>query len=212
MNPKVFLTASVAALTAAGMIAAHLVFRHRSIQPPPATTSVSLPTETSTPIEPTPTSTSSDEPSKATAEIVTPPSATENLAPAPSESHQQPSPSRTASAPTQPVPKRKPEPQAPDARYALSYVGEDPIAEEIWHEAINDPSVPPHERQDLIEDLNEDGFPDPHHITEDDLPLILNRLALIEDAAPQAMDEVNAKAFAEAYKDLVNMLNRLAQQ
>jgi hypothetical protein len=34
----------------------------------------------------------------------------------------------------------------------------------------------------------------------------LNRLQLIEELAPNAMDQVNADAFAEAYKDLVNML------
>jgi hypothetical protein len=65
-----------------------------------------------------------------------------------------------------------------------------------------------HERSDLIEDLNEDGFPDPHHVTPDDLPLIESRILLIERLAPEAMDEVNFEAFAEAYKDLVNMYAR----
>ena len=59
--------------------------------------------------------------------------------------------------------------------------------------------------------MNEDGFPDPKNITSDDLPLILNRLQLIEALAPDSMDETNAAAFAEAYKDLSNMLQRLAQ-
>ena len=45
----------------------------------------------------------------------------------------------------------------------------------------------------------------------DDLPLILYRIQLIEDLAPDAMDEVNSAAFQEAYKDLVNMSVRLAQ-
>lgn len=99
----------------------------------------------------------------------------------------------------------------PLARAALALVGMDEDAEDLWFIAINDPALSPEDRQDLIEDLNEDGFPDPKHITPDDLPLILSRLALIEAIAPDAMDEVNAAAFAEAYKDLVTMLARLAQ-
>ena len=63
-----------------------------------------------------------------------------------------------------------------------------------------------------IEDLNEEGFADPKNLTPDDLPLILTRLALIEEHAPDAMDEVNAAAFAEAYKDLMNMAARLMQR
>jgi hypothetical protein len=93
----------------------------------------------------------------------------------------------------------------PLARGALSFVGADPDAEEVWVTAINDPSRPGHARQDLIEDLNEDGFPDPENPTPADLPLIENRLALIEELAPNAMDDINSAAFLEAYKDLVNM-------
>jgi hypothetical protein len=33
----------------------------------------------------------------------------------------------------------------------------------------------------------------------------LNRIQLIEELAPDSMDQVNADAFAEAYKDLVNL-------
>ena len=97
----------------------------------------------------------------------------------------------------------------PVSRAALSCVGYDPEAEEVWVAAINDPNVSKHDRSDLIEDLNEEGFPDPHHVTMEDLPLIVNRLALIEELAPDAMDEVNADAFQEAYKDLANMYIRL---
>ncbi|HTL30514.1 MAG TPA: hypothetical protein VL282_14885 [Tepidisphaeraceae bacterium] len=93
----------------------------------------------------------------------------------------------------------------PLARQALDLVGFDVYAEAVWVNAINDPSVSAHDRQDLIEDLNENGFDDPGHVTADDLPLIESRIALIEDLAPFAMDDVNAAAFAEAYKDLVNM-------
>jgi hypothetical protein len=100
----------------------------------------------------------------------------------------------------------------PVARFALSYVGMDPDADEVWAAAINDPRLPPDARKDLIEDLNEDGFPDPKNLTADDLPLIVSRLALIEELAPDAADEVNAEAFAEAYKDLLNMFLRAAEQ
>jgi hypothetical protein len=96
-------------------------------------------------------------------------------------------------------------PDRPIARQALDLVGADPIAEAIWVQAINDPAVSPHDRQDLIEDLNENGFDDPAHPSADDLPLIENRIAIIEELAPLAMDDVNAAAFAEAYKDLINM-------
>lgn len=95
--------------------------------------------------------------------------------------------------------------QDPDARAALSLVGVDPEAEAYWASAINDPSLPAEERKDLIEDLNEDGLSDPHHPSLADMPLIVSRLQLIEELAPNAMDQVNADAFAEAYKDLLGM-------
>ena len=98
------------------------------------------------------------------------------------------------------------------ARVALGLVGVDPSAEEYWAMAINDPSLSDNEREDLIEDLNEEGFEDPKNPTLDELPLIINRLQIIEDYAPSAMDEVNARSFAEAYKDLFNMYVRLTGQ
>jgi hypothetical protein len=95
--------------------------------------------------------------------------------------------------------------QDPMARAALAYVGADPDAETYWYEAINDPNLSAHERQDLIEDLNEDGLSDPQNPTIEDLPLILNRIDLIEAIIGDAMDEVNADAFQEAYQDLVTL-------
>lgn len=97
--------------------------------------------------------------------------------------------------------------QDPIARAALSLVGADANAEEYWIAAINDPTLSKTERQDLIEDLNEDGLSDPKRPGPQDLPLILSRLELIEALAPYAMDQVNANAFAEAYKDLANLAN-----
>jgi hypothetical protein len=90
-------------------------------------------------------------------------------------------------------------------------VGTDPTAEATWVRAINDPNLSPDVRQDLIEDLNEEGFPDPNNVTTADLPLIQSRLALIERLEPDAMDETNAAAFAEAHKDLQEMNDRLTQ-
>jgi hypothetical protein len=98
------------------------------------------------------------------------------------------------------------------ARQALSLVGANPEAEAVWYDAINDPSRSEHERKDLIEDLNEEGFDDPKNLTPDDLPLIVNRIAIIEQLAPFAMDEANDAAFAEAYKDLINMYRRVSAQ
>jgi hypothetical protein len=87
----------------------------------------------------------------------------------------------------------------------LFFVGADPLAEAYWTLAINDPGLPAIERQDLIEDLNEDGISDPRLPGPEDLPLILARRQLIELLAPDAMDEVNADAFEEAYNDLLNL-------
>ena len=97
------------------------------------------------------------------------------------------------------------------AREALKLVGSDPVAEHIWVDAINNPALPAADRKNLIEDLNEAGFADPKNPTEAELPLIQHRIALIERLAPTPMDDVNAAAFAEAYKDLKNMATRLAQ-
>lgn len=109
-----------------------------------------------------------------------------------------------ASVPARPV-------TAPEARAALKELGTNPAAEAVWIAAINDANMPAAQRKDLIEDLNEEGFADPKHLTVADLPRIENRLALIEDLAPQAIDQTNADAFQEAYKDLNNMRDGLAK-
>lgn len=114
---------------------------------------------------------------------------------------------QSASQPGQSKRRGKEPIQDPLARAALAYVGVDWEAEMYWCEAINDPNLPPQERQDLIEDLNEDGLSDPKHPTLEDLPIIMSRLRLIELLAPEAMDTVNADAFLEAYKDLANLAN-----
>jgi hypothetical protein len=100
----------------------------------------------------------------------------------------------------------------PLARLALHFAGADTQANEFYQRAINDPVLTSSHRSNLIEDLNEDGFPDPKNLTPNDLPLIQNRLALIEQLAPNAMDDVNAAAFKEAYKDLLNMRAKVTGQ
>ena len=99
----------------------------------------------------------------------------------------------------------------PLARLALTYVGGDQQANEFYQRAINDPVLTPNHRKNLIEDLNEDGL-NFKNLTTQDLPLIKNRLALIDQLAPSAMDKANAAAFQEARKDLVNMIGRLEPQ
>jgi hypothetical protein len=96
----------------------------------------------------------------------------------------------------------------PLARLALSFAGADQQANEFYNRAINDPVMTPSHRKNLIEDLNEDGL-NFRNLTQQDLPLIKNRLILIDQLAPDAMDKVNAAAFQEARKDLVNMVTRL---
>lgn len=103
----------------------------------------------------------------------------------------------------------KEEIQDPTAREALAFVGVSPYAEAYWYGAINDPTLSAHERQDLIEDLNEDGISDPEHPTTNDLPLILSRIELLLQIGGNPMDQVNADAFHEAYKDLTNMASSI---
>lgn len=117
-----------------------------------------------------------------------------------------------ASIPPVSAPKgKKPPEQNPAARAALSLVGVDPTAELVWMDAINNPALPKHERQDLIEDLNEDGFSNRKQPTVADLPLINARLAIIDRLMPEAMDKTNADALAEARKDLINMQAKLSR-
>ena len=97
----------------------------------------------------------------------------------------------------------------PFARLALNYVGADAQANEFYQKAINDLALSASHRKNLIEDLNRDGFPDTKNLTARDLPLIQNRLSLIEQLAPHASDSVNAAAFKEAYKDLLQMRDRV---
>jgi hypothetical protein len=97
--------------------------------------------------------------------------------------------------------------QDPEAREALRLVGADAKAEAYWFKAINNPNLPAKEREDLIEDLNEEGYTDLKNLGASDLQLILKRIAILEKL--DAMDEVNAAAIKEALKDLRRMRDRL---
>lgn len=91
------------------------------------------------------------------------------------------------------------------ARVALSLVGTgDPGAEAYWMGAIFDPTLSDQEREDLMEDLNEEGLANPRQAMQQDLPLIMNRLAIIEAVAPYA-DPFMQEHLFEAYKDLMNL-------
>lgn len=115
--------------------------------------------------------------------------------------------------PSQPQNKTRPpkEPlRDPDARDALALVGIDPQAEDYWLDAIFDANLPDKERDDLMEDLNEVGFSDPQKVTANDLPLIVNRLQIIDQVLPYADDFMTAHLL-EAQKDLANMYAQAAQ-
>ena len=98
-------------------------------------------------------------------------------------------------------------------RHTLSFVGADPDADLVWASLIYDKSLSETVREDLMEDLNENGFSggDGRAPTVDDLPLIESRLALLEEQVPYA-DEFMLAHLAEAYKDLLNMWIRLGGQ
>jgi len=99
---------------------------------------------------------------------------------------------------------QKPPLQDPMARAAMSLVGVDPDAEAYWLAAIFDSSLPDQEREDLIEDLNEEGLSDHKRPGPEDFPVIMNRLAIISEVAPHA-DEFMLPHLREAYKDLLNL-------
>jgi len=144
-------------------------------------------------------------------EITSSPENTPTVQPVKSDTQTAAKPQKVAAL-VQSLKQLKEEIKDPVARVVLSFVGADPDADDYWIGAINDPNLSAHERQDLIEDLNEDGLSDPRHPGMDDLPLIVSRIQLVEELAPYAMDQINADAFPEACQDLVNMVNGQAPQ
>lgn len=95
-------------------------------------------------------------------------------------------------------------------RYALSFVGADPMADAVWATLIYDTSLSDTVREDLMEDLNENGFSGGNGdvATVDDLPLIETRILLLE-AHMDGADEFMLEHLGEAHKDLINMWTRL---
>ena len=133
-----------------------------------------------------------------------PPAPARTLADQALPSAAKPEVTREVAPPAAPAQKPKEPLRDPDARAALSLVGIDPEAEAYWIGAIFDSSLPEQEREDLMEDLNEEGLSDPKHPGPQDVPLILNRLVLLDDIGIHA-DEFMLTHLAEAYKDLVNL-------
>jgi hypothetical protein len=89
--------------------------------------------------------------------------------------------------------------QDPLAREALALVGVNPEAEKYWYEAVHDGNLPQSERQDLIDDLNEKGLPNPHHPSPSDLPLIRSRIEILQHLIATLPDGLEYK---EAMSDM----------
>jgi hypothetical protein len=84
------------------------------------------------------------------------------------------------------------------------------MADAVWATLIYDPSLSDTVREDLMEDLNENGFSGGNGdvATVDDLPLIETRILLLE-AHMDGADEFMLEHLGEAHKDLINMWTRL---
>ncbi len=101
----------------------------------------------------------------------------------------------------------------PLARVALSYVGANEQALDLFHTAVLDPALLPDQKRNLVEDLNEDGIANRKNPTPEDLQIIANRYALTQSYLQQDYvrnDRLLNEAFHEADKDLRNMLDRAA--
>ncbi|HEU0010876.1 MAG TPA: hypothetical protein VFT34_13750, partial [Verrucomicrobiae bacterium] len=99
----------------------------------------------------------------------------------------------------------------PLARVALTYVGANGQAAQLWHTAINDPALKPAQRRELVLDLDQDGLQNDKTPTAADLPIVANRLALTQAYLQQDYvqnDPLLNKAFLEANKDLQKLLER----
>lgn len=101
----------------------------------------------------------------------------------------------------------------PLARVALSYVGTDARALDLFHTALLDPSLLPDQKRNLVEDLNEDGLANRRTPTPEDLQIITRRYELTQAYLQQEYvrnDNILNAAFLEADKDLRKMLERAA--
>ena len=99
------------------------------------------------------------------------------------------------------------------ARVALSYVGVSEQAGQLFHSAVNDPTLKPDHRRELVEDLNTDGLSNKKNPTPEDLQIVASRYDLTQAYLRQDYvqnDKVLNKAFLEADKDLRKLLERAA--
>ena len=105
----------------------------------------------------------------------------------------------------------EPDSREPLARVALTYVGASDSAVQLWHTAINDPTLKPGQRRELVLDLDQDGLQNDKTPTPADLPIVANRLSITQAYLQQDFvqnDPVLHKAFLEANKDLQKLLER----
>jgi len=105
----------------------------------------------------------------------------------------------------------EPDSREPLARVALTYVGASDSAVQLWHTAINDASLKPAQRRELVLDLDQDGLQNDKTPTPVDLPIVANRLSITQAYLQQDYvqnDPVLQKAFLEANKDLQKLLER----
>ena len=101
----------------------------------------------------------------------------------------------------------------PLARVALSYVGANPQALDLFHTAVLDPALLPDQKRNLVEDLNQDGISNRKAPTPEDLQVITKRYELTQAYLQQDYvqnDNLLNAAFREADKDLRKMLERAA--
>jgi hypothetical protein len=119
---------------------------------------------------------------------------------------------KTGSGNGQKPPKAPKPPADPQARAALALVGTDQAAEQYWLATINNPGTPTDERKKLIEDLADVGYSNIKNPTVEDLQLIAYRLQLIDQLAQSPLDQTNAKALAEAQKDLTKTAQKAISQ
>lgn len=95
--------------------------------------------------------------------------------------------------------------QAALARESLTMVGVSAEANEYWFAAVNNPEVPTIQRQVLIAALSEVGFEDPNNPTEEELPLIMSRITLLQRLAQNPLDQASATAIQATSAALVDM-------
>ncbi len=109
-------------------------------------------------------------------------------------------------------PKTNPDGKERLGRFALNFAGLNAQADNLWQKAIFDKVISVKDRNELIEDLNQDGFESTRNPTQRDLLLIRNRLALIARYRGQTDEPGITAGFDEVQRDLQRMLERSTQK